>query len=53
MLIGRINSVVGDSTDQLSSLLRRQFHGLLSSVDKRNLNEHQEQRTQRLLRDTV
>jgi hypothetical protein len=44
MLIGWINSVVGDSTDQLSSLLRRQFRGLLRSVDKRNLNEHQKQR---------
>ena len=44
MLIGWIYSVVVDSTDQLPSLLRRQFFGLLRSVDKRNLNEHQEQR---------
>ncbi len=44
MLIGGINSVVGDSPDQLPSLLRRQFLCLLRSVDKRNLNEHQEQR---------
>lgn len=44
MLIGWIHSVMGDSTDQLPSLLRRQFRGLLRSVDKRNLNEHQEQR---------
>lgn len=44
MLIGGINSVVGDSTDQLPSLLRRQFLCLLRSVDKRNLNKHQEQR---------
>ena len=44
MLIGWINSVVGDSTDQLPSLLRRQFLGLLRSVNKRDLNEHQEQR---------
>lgn len=44
MLIGRIHSVVRDSPDQLPSLLGRQFRGLLRSVDKRNLNEHQEQR---------
>jgi hypothetical protein len=44
MLIGWINSVMGDSPDQLPSLLRRQFRGLLRSVDKRNLNKHQEQR---------
>jgi hypothetical protein len=39
MLIGWINSVVGDSPGQLPSLLR--------SVDKRNLNKHQEQRESR------
>ena len=44
MLIGWINSVVGDSPDQLPSLLRGQFRGLLRSLDKRNLNKHQEQR---------
>lgn len=44
MLICWIHSVVGDSPDQLPSLLRGQFRGLLRSVDKRNLNKHQEQR---------
>lgn len=47
MLIGWIHSVVGDSPDQLPSLLRGQFRGLLRSVDKRNLNKHQEQRESR------
>ena len=47
MLIGWINSVVRNSTDQLSSLFCGQFRGLLRSVDKRNLNEHQEQRESR------
>jgi hypothetical protein len=47
MLIGWINAVMGDSTDQLPSLLRRQFRGLLTGVDKRNLNKHQEQRESR------
>ena len=47
MLIGWINSVVGDSPDQLPSLLGGQFRGLLRNVNKRNLNEHQEQRESR------
>jgi hypothetical protein len=43
MLIGRIDSVVGDSPDQLPSVLRGQFCSLLRSVDECDLDEHQEQ----------
>ena len=44
MLISWIIPVAGDSPDQLPSLLRRQFRGLLTGVAKRCLNKHQEQR---------